>query len=108
MSRHLRAETNDEQAGLITASKSSKYFIALPLISDALPLLKAATEVTIVEIASEEGMAAAREHLGDVVGWLKRHGIESTPMVAPSSRDDATELYAIARDNVQTSSSPAL
>ena len=67
-------------------------------ISDALPLLKVATEVTIVEIASEEGMAAAREHLGDVVGWLKRHGVESTPMVAPSSRDDATELYAIARE----------
>ena len=67
-------------------------------ISDALPLLKVATEVTIVEIASEERMAAAREHLGDVVGWLKRHGIESTPMVAPSSRDDATELYALARD----------
>lgn len=67
-------------------------------ISDALPLLKVATEVTIVEIASEQGMAAAREHLGDVVGWLKRHGIESTPMVATSSRDDATELYAIARD----------
>lgn len=67
-------------------------------ISDALPLLKVATEVTIVEITSEPGLAAARAHLGDVVGWLKRHGIESAPMVAPSSRDDATELYATARD----------
>ncbi|MBI2749172.1 MAG: universal stress protein [Burkholderiales bacterium] len=68
-------------------------------ISDALPLLKAATDVTVVEIASEQGLAAARAHLEDVVGWLKRHGVESTPMVTPSSRDDATELYAIARDN---------
>ena len=67
-------------------------------ISDALPLLKAATEVTIVEIAPERGLVAARAHLEDVVGWLKRHGVESTPMATPSSRDDATELYAIARD----------
>ena len=67
-------------------------------ISDALPLLKAATEVTIVEIVSEKGLATARARLTDVVGWLKRHGVESTPMVTPSSRDDATELYAIARD----------
>ena len=67
-------------------------------ISDALPLLKVATEVTIVEIVSEQGLATARAHLADVVGWLKRHGVESTSMVTPSSRDDATELYAIARD----------
>ena len=67
-------------------------------ISDALPLLKVATEVTVVEIASEQGLATARAHLADVVGWLKRHGVESTPMVTPSSRDDATELFAIATD----------
>jgi nucleotide-binding universal stress UspA family protein len=68
-------------------------------ISDALPLLKVATEVTIVEIASERGLAAARAHLEDVVAWLKRHGVDSTSVVMPSSsRDDATELYAVARD----------
>lgn len=67
-------------------------------ISDALPLLKAATEVTIVEIASERCLDEARAHLADVVSWLKRHGIESTSMVTKAGRDDATELYAIARD----------
>jgi len=35
-------------------------------VSDALPLLKHATEVSIVEIAAEDDLAAANQHVDDV------------------------------------------
>lgn len=66
-------------------------------ISDALPLLKLATQVTVVEIASEADMAEARARLADVVGWLQRHGVTAEPLVSPSTGDDATGLYTIAQ-----------
>ena len=44
---------------------------------DALPLLKRAAHVSVVEIAAAEELAAARTRLADVVGWLKRHGVAS-------------------------------
>jgi nucleotide-binding universal stress UspA family protein len=67
-------------------------------IRDALPLLKEAGRVTVVEIAVEEDMDAARAHLQDVVVWLKRHGIEATPLVSPSTGDDAARLNAIVQE----------
>jgi nucleotide-binding universal stress UspA family protein len=39
-----------------------------------------------------------RTHLQDVVGWLKRHGIEANAVAAPSTGDDATGLKAIAQE----------
>jgi nucleotide-binding universal stress UspA family protein len=65
---------------------------------DALPFLKKATHVAIVEIAAEDELAKARAHLKDVVGWLKRHGIAAESIAAPSSGADATRLNAIARE----------
>jgi nucleotide-binding universal stress UspA family protein len=65
---------------------------------DALPLLKKAAYVAVVEIAAEEEMAAARTHVEDVVGWLKWHGVEAESLASPSTIDDATGLYAIAQD----------
>src|ERR1700681_1317956 len=53
-------------------------------IFDALPLLKQAVHVAIVEIAAEEELAAARTHLDDVVNWLKRHGVAAEPFASPS------------------------
>jgi nucleotide-binding universal stress UspA family protein len=66
-------------------------------VRDALPLLKAAGRVTVVEIAVEEDLADAGARLRDVVGWLKRHGIEATPLATPSTGDDAVGLEAIIR-----------
>ena len=65
---------------------------------DALPLLKKAGHVVVVEIAAEEKLVAARAHLEDVVGWLKRHGIDAESLVSHSTGDDTSGLYAIARD----------
>ena len=66
---------------------------------DALPLLKKAAHVAVVEIAAEEELAAAGTHLDDVVGWLKRHGVVVVSLAAPSTGDDATQLNAIAEEH---------
>jgi nucleotide-binding universal stress UspA family protein len=65
---------------------------------DALPILKTATHVAVVEIAAEDKQSEARGRLADVVAWLKRHGIVAKPIVAAYTGDDATRLAAIARE----------
>lgn len=65
-------------------------------LRDSLPLLKVAAQVTVVEIAAKDELAAAQDRLGDVVVWLKRHGIHAAPLVVPSTGDDATRLNEIA------------
>lgn len=67
-------------------------------IFDALPLLKRASHVAIVEISSEDELTAARTHLKDVAGWLKRHGVVSESIEIPSTGDDTTQLYAITQE----------
>jgi nucleotide-binding universal stress UspA family protein len=65
---------------------------------DALPLLKTAAHVTVVEISADEELAAARTHIEDVVGWLKWHGVVAESHSSPSIGDDASLLNAIARE----------
>lgn len=65
---------------------------------DALPLLKKAAHVAVVEIAAKEDLNAARARLDGVVGWLKRHGIAAASLAWPSSGDDAAQLNAIAQE----------
>jgi nucleotide-binding universal stress UspA family protein len=65
---------------------------------DALPFLKRAAHVAVVEIADEDNLPAARSHLRDVVAWLRRHGVEAEPIATPSLGDDAAQLIAIAGD----------
>ncbi len=67
-------------------------------VSDALPLLKQARQVTIVEIAAEQDLAEASSRVQDVASWLKRHGIDATPIAAPSIGDDAVRLSSIVRE----------
>jgi nucleotide-binding universal stress UspA family protein len=65
---------------------------------DALPSLKTAAQVTVVEISADEEMAAARAHVEDVVGWLKWHGVVAECHASPSIGDDTILLNAIARE----------
>lgn len=65
-------------------------------VTDALPFLKAASRVLVVEIADADRFAKARESLADVVAWLKRHGVEAESMAAPETGDHALQLAAIA------------
>lgn len=68
-------------------------------VSDALPLLRQSTEVTVVEIVEDEAdRAAAVSRVKDVVAWLSQHGVRASEQVAAPSGDAATQLEQIASD----------
>ena len=67
-------------------------------VADALPLLQKMTCVTVAEVAGKDDLAAARSHVGDVAGWLARHGVMADTLVAQQDGDDAAQLDSIARD----------
>ncbi len=67
-------------------------------VADALPLLRRARQVTVVEIATEANLPSARAHLDDVTDWLKRHGVVAETVATLASGDDANKLYAMAQD----------
>jgi nucleotide-binding universal stress UspA family protein len=60
----------------------------------ALPLLRQASYVSLVQSASHDEMAAERELMHLVVQWFKRHGVTVDPMVLDSKGDDAARLRA--------------
>ena len=64
-------------------------------IRDAMPLLKAAKDVTVVEIASEADEPAALDRVKDVTTWLESHGVKAFALVSASNGDDASTLDAI-------------
>jgi len=68
-------------------------------VLDALPLLKRAGHVAVVEIARESELADARMHVGDVVKWLARHGVAADGIATAASGGDADGLFAIAREH---------
>jgi len=65
---------------------------------DALPILKLASHVSVVEIAAGDGLAAARLHVQDVVAWLKRHGIAAEAVTSNSTGNDAEQLRFVVRE----------
>ena len=67
-------------------------------VADALPLLKKATFVTVVEIALESEMVQARRHLDQVVEWLKGHGVTAQSIGAVSAGHDSRHLAEIGRE----------
>jgi nucleotide-binding universal stress UspA family protein len=67
-------------------------------VLDALPLLKKAARVTLAEIAVEDRLPLARKHLEEVAGWLGRHGVKAEGRALLSTGEDASQLYAIARE----------
>jgi nucleotide-binding universal stress UspA family protein len=67
-------------------------------VANALPLLKKAAHVTVVEVAAEEDLAHAREHVNDVSEWLKRHGIAAEPFAAVTGADDASRIEMIVKE----------
>jgi nucleotide-binding universal stress UspA family protein len=70
-------------------------------IVDALPLLRQAGDVTVVEILeTDDSRAAALSRVRDVVAWLSRHGIVARELVPEKNgdRDAAARLDRIAAD----------
>ncbi|MBR1151698.1 universal stress protein [Bradyrhizobium sp. JYMT SZCCT0428] len=68
-------------------------------VFDALPILAAAKDVTIVEIA-EQGTrrADALSHVADVASWLHGHGIVASTFVPESAAEIPEQLDRIAAD----------
>lgn len=67
-------------------------------VLDALPLLRLASEVCVVEIAANPLLAEARARVEDVARWLQRHGVQATAQASASSDHNAQALLAIAHD----------
>ncbi len=65
-------------------------------VADALPLLKKVAHVSVVEVAAEDDLAAARTRVADVVSWLGRHGIAAEGLAATQEGDNSTQLDFIA------------
>jgi nucleotide-binding universal stress UspA family protein len=66
-------------------------------VFDALPILAAATEVTIAEIPEQDGRHAdARSHVGDVAAWLRGHGIAANTVVPEKAGSVSGQLENIA------------
>ena len=67
-------------------------------VLDALPLLKKAAHLSVVEIVDEEECGVACARLDDVVGWLKQHGIEANALTFHPNGDEAAKLAGIAQE----------
>lgn len=67
-------------------------------VLDAIPLLRRAGHVTVVEIAADEDLDAAHARLAEVIAWLHGDGVNAEALVAPAAGDDATRLGAIAAE----------
>ena len=66
--------------------------------ADALPLLKLAHDVTVVEIAPDAEIPRARHQVADVAEWLSRHGVKAKAEVVTSTGADSECLEELARE----------
>jgi nucleotide-binding universal stress UspA family protein len=68
-------------------------------VADALPILRKATEVVVVEIVEEEAdRAAAVSRVRDVVAWLSRHGINASERVPDRCGEAGEALERVASE----------
>jgi nucleotide-binding universal stress UspA family protein len=68
-------------------------------VQDALPFLREAARVTIVEICRSGEEETAREHIDDVSRYLQRHKIKGGPQVIlHQNGPDAAQLIRLAQD----------
>lgn len=70
-------------------------------VADALPMLRKAKDVVVVEIPeTDDDHSAVMAHVSDVAAWLARHGVTATARVpeATGSEPAAVELERLAGD----------
>ncbi len=65
-------------------------------VASAVPLLKRADQVSLVEITDQNDLGAARSRLADVAAWLAGHGVKADSHATRRSENDAAGLAAIA------------
>lgn len=66
-------------------------------VIDALPLLQAAKQVTLVEIVEKSDKKAANLRLEEITSWLAQHAIQANYIVQNMKDDDATDLVRMAK-----------
>lgn len=62
--------------------------------ADAVPLLRLAGDVTVMEVTDEAGLAMATDHVDDVAAWLIAHGVSARPEAVAASGLEAGYLHA--------------
>jgi nucleotide-binding universal stress UspA family protein len=69
-------------------------------VADALPMLRKAKDVVVVELPEEgDDRSAVMAHVGDVAAWLARHGVTATARVPEAGNETAAvQLERIAGD----------
>jgi nucleotide-binding universal stress UspA family protein len=67
-------------------------------VADALPLLRKAGDVTIVEIVGDQVDRAAETRVKDVAAWLLRHGVFASERVSDECGDAGAQLERIASE----------
>ena len=67
-------------------------------IADALPLMKLAGKVTVLEIAPEQDIPSAKERLADVLNWLKRHDVLAKTEVVAAQGEDSLRFADLVRE----------
>ena len=69
-------------------------------VADALPMLRKAKDVIVVEIPeTNDDRSAVMAHVSDVAAWFARHGVTATARVpAATNETDAVQLDSIADD----------
>jgi nucleotide-binding universal stress UspA family protein len=68
-------------------------------VADALPLLRKAPDVTVVEVVEEQAnRAAALSRIGDVAAWLSRHGVSASELVPDECGEAGLQLERIASE----------
>ena len=66
-------------------------------IIDALPLLKLATQITVLEIVAKNHKKDSEKRLDEVVIWLKSHNVNAESLTAISNDTGATQFLSIAK-----------
>jgi nucleotide-binding universal stress UspA family protein len=89
-------ETMLDLENVIVAWKDTRE--AQRAVANALPLLKKAAHVTVVEVAEEQELEQARTHVNDVSEWLNRHGISAEPFAVIADKDTAGRIDMIAQE----------
>jgi nucleotide-binding universal stress UspA family protein len=65
---------------------------------DALPLLKAAAHVTVLEVTADDHVRHAKAHVHDVAAWLKTHQITGEPVAISAPKMEASGLHKALRE----------
>jgi nucleotide-binding universal stress UspA family protein len=65
---------------------------------DALPLLQAAGEVTVLSVASQNECAGIQAQIEDVITWLHQHGVKATGQAVVANGTETRFLHAVLLD----------